>query len=383
MPKLKVDDLHTHYHLMPSYTEEEREWKLKRLWEKDSKLKDIIEWLNSIIWWAHWAVTEIVWTEAEKMWIIHDLFENFIDKTWEIYSDIIEWKEWNIWYEKFVKVINLFFSAMKIKKFYNTIPKESFTDFTTTDLNDQIVKIILPLDTDDHFYSKVTWWSCHNWSILFHDYFEKLWIESDIIFLNPVSNHSFTKVKIWEKYYVMDPLYKMWKEPLFEIKIWSKLRVWSDEFWIVKNLDNFKFDVISDDEDSNIIKRNVAPKFFKEDLDFTNFLDNRDVNYIICGYNIAETRELFEIDFNLLKYNVLSFEFKKWDLKFNFELAKKKLFRLNNMNLDEMSNLEILIEVVKLAQKNKDFQENVDIEHLEVVAEKLNRNQFLKFLGLK
>jgi len=43
-----------------------------------------------------------------------------------------------------------------VKKFYNTIPKESFKDFSETDLNDQIVKITLPLDTDDHFYSKVS-----------------------------------------------------------------------------------------------------------------------------------------------------------------------------------------------------------------------------------
>jgi len=116
-------------------------------------------------------IAEIVWTESEKIWIIHDLFENFINKSEVFYKDIVEWKDDNIWYEKFVQVVNLFFSALKVKKFYNTVPKESFNEFSETDLNDQIIKITLPLETDDHFYSKVTGWSCHNWSILFHDYF--------------------------------------------------------------------------------------------------------------------------------------------------------------------------------------------------------------------
>lgn len=376
-------DLHAHYHLMPSYTEDERRWKLEKIWEKNEKLREIIENLNCIIWWTHWMVTEIVWNEWEKVWIINDLFDNFTKKTWWFYSNILENKEWNIWYENFVQVVNLFFSALRVKKFYNTIPKESFKEFSETDLNDQIIKITLPLDTDNHFYSKVSWWSCHNWSILFHDYFDKIWIESEIVLLNPISNHSFTKVKIWEKYFVMDPLYKMWKEPLFEIKIWSKVRVWSDEFWIVTKLDPFRFDVISDDKYEDIIKRNVSPKFFNEDSDFTNFLDNREVNYVICWYNIAETRELFEIDFKLLKENVLEFKFEKWDWKFEFQIAKKKLFRLTKMNLDEKTNLDILEEVIKIAQKSKIVNEANILENLETISDKLNREQFLEFLGLK
>jgi len=381
---MKEQDLHSHYHLMPSYTEEEREWKLKKLTEKDSKLKEIADGLNSIIWWTHWMLKEIVWTEGEKISIINNLFENFTRKTCILYDDIVNWKEWNIWYDKFIKVVNLFFSSLKVKKFYNTIPKESFEDFSKTDLNDQIIKITLPLDTDDHFYSKVSWWSCHNWSILFNDYFTKLWVESEIILLNPISNHSFIKVKVWEKYYVMDPLYKISKEPLFEIKKWSKLRIGSDEFWIVKDLEKFKIDIVEDVDNSAIIKRNIVPKIYTDNEDFTKNLDNRDVEYIICWYNIAETRELFEINFEHFRWNKIVFNFEKWDWKWKFQITQdsiKKRFKWQN--IEDLTNNDILKKIIKISQKDKQFAKVWVFENLETISDKLNREQFLKFLGFK
>ena len=376
-------DLHAHYHLLPSYTEEERKWKLEKIWEKNEKLREIIENLNRIIWWTHWMVTELVWTEVEKIWIIHDLFANFTEKTWKFFSNISEKKEWNIWYKNFVQVVNLFFSALRVKKFYNTIPKESFTEFSSTELNDQIVKITLPLDTDNHFYSKTTWWSCHNWSILFHDYFDKIWIESEIVLLNPISNHSFTKVKIWEKYFVMDPLYKMWKEPLFEIKVWSKVRIWSDEFWIIKDLEDFKFDVTEDFEGSWVVKRNVSPKFFTENKNFTEVLDNRKIDYIICWYNIAETRELFEVNFEHFRWNKIVFNFEKWDWKWKFQITQDSIRkRFKWQDVENLTNNEILKKIVKIVKKDQQFEKAWVFENLETISEKLNRNQFLKFLGL-
>jgi len=181
----------------------------------------------------------------------------------------------------------------------------------------------------------------------------------------------------------MDPLYKMWKNPFFEVKLWSKVRVWSDEIWIIKDLDDINFDIISD-KDESIEKRNFKPFVYDNNNDFTEKLDSRKIDYIICGYNLAENRELFEINFEHDKGNISNFIFEKWSKKEFISLSRHKLKnKLSKLDLEKVSNFDLIIEIVKISQKSKIIKEMNIINNIEVVADKLNREQFLEFLWLK
>lgn len=372
------------YTLMPAFEPEEA----KHIIESLSKERnDIVKLIRSI----NGAITNILGSEEELRACIDVSFEQFIKVTSNFYNDIINEKEGNIWKENFVKYVNLFFELLRIKKIYNTCPKDSFRDFYETSQNDQLLKIILPYERNLPTFSFTSWGSCHNFSILFKDYFDKLWIPSNIVFCYPYSNHSFVLCKIFEKYYILDTLLKPGKEPLFEVKEWDEVhagihtnvwisRIGEDLSLKVKKISTHHY------EDDYPTKELYS---FKTIEPFVEKLDNRKIKYIIVWYTLTDGKEfqiefsrensLGNIEFNFYYGNKTNFPL------YQFSIAYHKIRRfINEIPKEEMENLSVFDIFQKIFNRFSILREfrddNLIKENFYEVSRLINKQNVLDFI---
>lgn len=241
-------------------------------------------------------------SETELVSEVDAIFNVFVSYSLEKFHWIQD-KESHELTKKFIYMVNFFLKLLKIKKIYNTIPRQDFTDFYKNEDHTQILQLSLRRDEDIGSNRMSHGGSCHNWSIIFKEYFDELAIKSSVIFCRPFSNHSFTLVELWNSYYIFDPILRRWNDYLFEIKVWSSIFVGQDVLWRIKN--------IVSDSDGNLnleIEISKNKKGFEEwaqgtlqsysDLDqFVNDLDTREINYIVFWYRKVDNSG-FEIDFN-------------------------------------------------------------------------------------
>lgn len=295
-------------------------------------------------------------TEKELMSNIDGIFDAFSRFSQEKFHDLVK-KGTPEDAEKFIFLINTFLKLLKIKKVYNNIPRQDFTDFSKNKDHSQLLQITIPRMEDiwDRWMSHGG--SCHNWSIIFKQYFERLWIRSRIIFCNPFSNHSFTLLELKGKYYIFDPLLKVWSDIVFEVTdgpqqsnklttyknksqvrkkneifIWQKVKTRIVK--IIDNWDDLNLEVSFETTDKKGYPayNNQSLVSYKSEQDFAWDLDKREVEYIIFGYRLSDHRG-FEIDFN-----------REWGRKIDFEMKITE-------DSEELSKISISMENDKFLVK--------------------------------
>ncbi len=331
------------------------------------------------------SVSNLLDTELLKT-IISTSFDFFIKTSKEYLDDIISNKSWNIWIENFIKYINLFYLLLNVKKIYNTSPKEDFYNFYNSEYNDQLLKLIIPKWKELPFLDITTWWSCHNFSILFKDFFDKLWMKSKIIFCNPVSNHSFLVVNIMWEYYSVDPLFR-WKEFIKKIKKWDKIRIGFDYIWEIVNIDpifNVEYFNIKDPNKHNTKFTNLKTE--KSAENFSKKLDNRKIKYIIFETYIETLKWTFRIYIWNENWNNIDIDIYLWKKEVHYTIKKNKLSKIfNNINKD-ISNNDILSLLINYVYKFKWKKQSIKLpeilSEIKLISDMIKRKDLIKLLGL-
>ncbi len=269
-------------------------------------------------------------SEKELLSNIDGIFTAFVKFSQERFKDLVErWTPEEA--RKFIFLVNTFLNLLKVKKVYNNIPRQDFTDFSSNRDHTQVLQLTLPRWENIWERTINHWGSCHNWSIIFKQYLDTLGIRSSIIFCNPFSNHSFTLLELSWKYYIIDPLLKVWDDMVFEVTWdicsndvddkWRRntIFIWQTASWKITNIEDWW------DNELNIEMAYSRPgrrwelyddrkslRPYSSVSDFCNDLDSREIEYIILWYRLADGN-WFELDFNREGWSIMSLEITYWE----------------------------------------------------------------------
>lgn len=333
----------------------------------------------------NWSVAQILDSELLRD-IISTSFDYFIEVSRNYLNDIISQKDSNIWVENFIKYINLFYLLLNVKKIYNTSPRDWFQDFYNSKHNDQLLRIIMPNWKDLPFLDITTWWSCHNFSIIFKDFFDKLWVDSKIIFCNPVSNHSFLIFNIMWEYYSVDPLFRG-KEFIKKIKIGDTIRIWFEYLWRIVSIEpNFNVDYSSIKWENNDYKfTDLVTE--KSAEDFSKKLDNRIVKYIIFEMYVNSINDTFRLYIWNEYWNKYEITICIWGREIKYLLNKNKLWKVFKNIWNDSSNTEVLSTLIKYVYEKKWNKQNISLneilEQINIISNMIKRSDIEKLLNLK
>lgn len=266
-------------------------------------------------------------SEDEMISNIDSIFETFMEFSMKKFDTLVEkWDEEEA--KEFIHFINFLLKLLKIKKVYNNIPRQDFTRFAENEDHTQILQLTLPRWEDLGENSLTHGGSCHNWSIVFKQYFDQLGITSSIIFCNPFSNHSFTLLELKWKYYIFDPVLRVWWNYISEVTdnpndeqnqwVRNTIFVWMNQEWVIQKI----FKDISWMLNLEVEVQKNTPRWWEEHIsdalfpyddigEFTTDLDMREIDYIIVWYRLEDERG-FEIDFNRESPDTMSFSLKLW-----------------------------------------------------------------------
>lgn len=359
----------------------------KHAWEIEGALKKEVPEMLSAIKLVNNSINQILNLDNYKEFI-SDSFNVFILNAKNYYDSIVKWEEWNIWKENFVKYINLLFLFLRVRKLYNTSPRDSFSDFYDMELSERFLKLVIPKWIELPFLNTSTWWSCHNYSMVFKDFFDILWIDSKVIFCNPISNHSFVLANIFWKYYIIDPLFnKKWF--IEEVNVWDTIKLWFISEWEIKELSSNLLKIIHHKEFSSEDKIEKLVIFDSID-DFKKILDNRIIKYIIFEYFSEKEQEIFRFELSNEFMDKLNIETFLWNLHFKYQIKIHKIKEFfKDKNIEELSNYDIILHIIKKVYKCKSIwkkpiiSEEKTLEHIKLFADMIKREDLLELLKLK
>ncbi len=112
-------------------------------------------------------------------------------------------------FETIAYILNNICNNTKIKKFYNTAPNISLTQYTQNIMSDQILNNIYHNNRQRFYKENIWWWNCHYRTVLFKkifDTFQLQWlqIDSKIIAYKNTGWHSFLFITFQGKEYIAD-----------------------------------------------------------------------------------------------------------------------------------------------------------------------------------
>ena len=279
------------------------------------------------------------------------------------YHDIVNWKEWNIWEENFIKYINWLFQILEVRRVYNTSPRVDFSEFRKYKSWDKFASLIVPKWHDLPFMDYTTWWSCHNYSMMFREFFQTLWVETSIIFCNPVSNHSFLLVKMFWKHYLVDPLFNR-RDFMREINIWDKIQIWFSYFWRIKSFSPvFSVDYFHESSEDDISHSTLRTIDSSEA--FANELDNRDIKYIIIENYINESKVPFRLEIWKESWNNFFVSIWLWNIELEYNLNFRKVANLYRwLDINSLTNNEIIKILVESVYKTKWNKQWISLDNI-------------------
>lgn len=362
----------------------------------------VIKIINSAMRWEQWDEIEIwrlsaqfnlvlfKWDYSEKDRIsnIDGIFRAFTKISNRIYNDILSRNNhWDI--DNFITLINIFLKLLKVKYVYNTIPRQGFSDFHWNRDHTQILQLTLPRWEDVWDRRISHWGSCHNWSIVFKEYFDELDIPSSIILCHPFSNHSFTLFSIWWRFFASDPILKPWNEQIYEVKQGDKIFVWMTTLWEITSLgtDNWKctisIEVWKTDRRGDYYVDEELKSYDSLDQ-FSRDLEKRDINYVIFWYRLNDNR-WFKIDFSRESWREIEILIELWEGEnkktFRRRIQMKKFIWnfLSNFLAKDDYNPSLLEQILKLYISWK------DPEKLEELQKELfsneEREELIQWIG--
>lgn len=348
-----------------------------------------------------WWIPKLVWliktiNSAVKMtvqWLldfestqllISTSFDRFIEICRWYYNDIISWNKWNIWIDNFINYINLLFLILNVKKLYNTSPRDSFHDFYSLKCNTQLLRTVIPRWQDLPFLDITTWWSCHNYSIMFRDFFKKIWINSEIIFCNPVSNHSFLVIEIKGKYYQVDPLFN-WKSFIKRINIWDQVQIWFEQYWKIVSFSPFSVEWFISWSQQEVSRSEL--RTFNDGDSFSTMLDKRNVRYIIVENYLNTIGGTFRIELLRELWEVLEINISIWDIEVSYKLKTGKIRRLFDFSsLWQYSSEKILSDIICFLYRKNWLHQELELDHILSniwnIADMIKREDLLHVLWL-
>ena len=367
--------------LLPALTEL-RAWEIK---------KELIDWWIPSLVWLIKAINDTVKMKVEWLLdsestqlLISTSFDRFIEICKWYYEDIISWNKWNIWIDNFIKYINLLFLILNVKKIYNTSPRDSFHDFYDLECNTQLLRTVIPRWQDLPFLDITTWWSCHNYTIMFRDFFDKIWINSKIIFCNPISNHSFLIIEIKWEYYQVDPLFN-WKSFIKRVNIWDQLQVWFEHYWRIVSFSPFSVEWFIAWSSQEVSRAEL--RTFNDWDSFSTMLDKRNVRYIILENYLNTIGSTFRIELLRELWEVLEINISIWDIKVSYKLKTEKIRRLFDFrSIWSSSNEKILSDTISFIYRKNWLHQQLGLENILSniwnIAHMINRADLLHVLWL-
>ncbi len=353
-------------------------------WDIEANLEN---WAQDLAAYIKTVNFSIIWLLESNSYlsIISNSFDQFTQKVKDFYDAIINDKHWNIWKENFIKYLNFLFLLLNVRKIYNTSPRDSFSEFQKSPCNDQLVRMVIPKWQDLPFLDITTWGSCHNYSIIFKDFFSQLWIDSTIIYCNPVSNHSFLLVNIFWEYYMVDPLFNE-KWFITKVSVWDQIQIWFDHYWIIKSFNPFFVDRFKIWE-NDIVRSNQLKTFDDSEL-FANRMDERDIKYIITENYINSIMWTFKLE--IWKENGDNFfiRLNYWEDEQSFTLNFRKIANLFKwVNIRGLSNRAIIMEIIKYTYSKIWKKVGIPLDIVEKcvweIAYMIKRDDLLSLLNLK
>lgn len=182
-----------------------------------------------------------------------------------------------------------------LKKVYSSSPYINYSNFDKLPLHKQISSLYEEKKTNNLVSDNLKWWSCHNWSIIYSNILNLLWIKSRFIVFWV---HSFLIFSYKWKWYYFDTNHnvKFYPQPL---ENWTKIDIWDGEFWTVKKIyPNFVV------ENNNCLKK--SNKNFRSKDRFVNYLDKKKKKNILVEYNsLDETwKKTFKLEIYILNWKL-------------------------------------------------------------------------------
>jgi len=240
---------------------------------------------------------------------------------------------------------------LKKKKLYISPPIMDLKDFCNLSLSEQFNQLLI--DKEENILNSennISWWNCHNWTIIYKEIFDYLWINNQIITFEPYSPHSVIIFELNWNYYISDV--NKWEKFHFE-KLESKkaFDIWSNYEAIFLSYSPPNFLILTDN--SSISYK--ANTFCKED--FINYINSKKRENIFIAYHNKNRNEI-----------VFFVRISRWKLKISIENISRK-------------PIEISIDKMKI----KDFiAENMTIyEIFEYIFQKTKNSNLLKNEVLK
>jgi hypothetical protein len=205
-----------------------------------------------------------------------------------------------------------------LKKIYSSNPYYSYYNFDKLRFIDQISSLYEEKTTDILYSDNVRWWSCHNWSIIYSNFLEKLGIKSRFVIFGV---HSFLIFPYKWKWYNFDTNHNVKFYPQI-LEIWKKIDIWDGQFWIVEQIYP-KFIV-----KVNNLESKQSDKLFIKKERFINYLDNRKKTYILVEYTSFEKdkKNINKLEICISNWK-LKIEFTNWVIK---KLIKFKNYKIRN-----------------------------------------------------
>jgi len=170
------------------------------------------------------------------------------------------------------------------------------------------------------------WWSCHNWSILYYNILEFLWIKSRFIVFWV---YSFLIFLYKWKWYYFDTNHSVKFYPQL-LEIWTKVDIGNWEYWIVKQIyPNFIV------KNNNLEKK--ANNLFKSKKIFIDYLDKRKKDSIFVEYTSLDEqwKKTYKLEIYIFRKKItiiISTLNKEWNVIYK-KIIKYKNYKIKDFIL--------------------------------------------------
>lgn len=178
-------------------------------------------------------------------------------------------------FDKMCNFLNHFFEEIKIKKFYNNIPKIDLKKYSEKNIGNQIISNVYWKEWKIFYRNEVNWWDCYYWTILLKTIFDKLksrWlnIQNRIFVYDEDRWHASVIIKFqWEIYLADYWLFnQMFNRVISPIETFN----WLYQRWLFTKV---SFNRTND----------VGIRYFDETNDFIKYINNKKINSAAIEFN--------------------------------------------------------------------------------------------------
>lgn len=255
---------------------------------------------------------------------------------------------------------------LKKKKLYISPPIMDLKDFCNLSLSKQFNQLLI--DKEENILNSennISWWNCHNWTIIYKEIFDSLWINSQIINFEPYSPHSVIIFELNWDYYISDV--NKWEKFHFEkLESWKTFDIGSNYEAIFESYSPPKFSILTDN--SSIPYK--ATSFNKKD--FIDYINNKKRENIFITYHNETKKEV-----------ILFIRISRWKLKISIENISRRPIEISidKMKIrdfiDENMTIYEIFEYIFQRTKNSNLLKN---EVLKWLFSKVNKDVLLEII---